>query len=329
MHIAVARLWPRWPEDGSLPLGLSCSDEGLLIAGNCRLIYAALDREGRVSYQVRPRDEINALLSSGYGRPIEVGDAYHALERIAGHMTRRDWTCATIGALHLRFPELPDQEAARRVLKADATLKVINPAAFDPSKHPRWPQGSTEGHGGRFRPASGDSDGQLPTDRPPTQKELNRYGRVQSQAAKRQVMAGVKTKQQAVAEFMNATGLTDRIGGWMARQLARFLSRFDSAKSLDELIARAQGTEIDTLGYEKHHIVEEGPNKGIIPDELLQGRENIVLVPYYLHRDISDYYSAKEPALGNMTPRDYLRGKSYAEQYRFGLWVLGKFGVLK
>jgi len=30
-----------------------------------------------------------------------------------------------------------------------------------------------------------------------------------------------------------------------------------------------------------------------------------------------------------MTPRDYLRGKSFEEQYRFGLDIMRKFGVLK
>ena len=112
MHIQIVRLWPRRPGDGSRPLGLSCDDEGLLIAGNCRLIHAMLDREGHVSYAVRPREEINAVLSAGYGTPVDVGDTYPALVRIAGHMTRRDWFRASVAALHLRFPELQDQAAA-------------------------------------------------------------------------------------------------------------------------------------------------------------------------------------------------------------------------
>ena len=142
-------------------------------------------------------------------------------------------------------------------------------------------------------------------------------------------MGGVKTKQQAIADFMDATGLTDKIGGWMARVLERFITSFDPARTLDELIARANGEEVKNLGYDKHHIVEETPNNGKIPEELLQGRENIVLVPHYLHQDISDFYSRRNPDLGGLTPRDYLRGKSYAEQYAFGLKVLRDFGVLK
>jgi hypothetical protein len=34
MSVQLFRLWPRRPLDGSLPLGLSCDDEGLLLAGN-------------------------------------------------------------------------------------------------------------------------------------------------------------------------------------------------------------------------------------------------------------------------------------------------------
>jgi hypothetical protein len=50
MTVQVYRLWPRRPRDGSLPLGLSCDDEGLLLAGNCRLVRACLDRNGRKFY---------------------------------------------------------------------------------------------------------------------------------------------------------------------------------------------------------------------------------------------------------------------------------------
>lgn len=82
-------------------------------------------------------------------------------------------------------------------------------------------------------------------------------------------------------------------------------------------------------GYEKHHIVEDGPNKGKISDELLQGKDNLVSIPYYIHRDISDFYSRSNKDYDGKTPRDYLRGKSFEEQYKFGLDMLRKFGALK
>lgn len=92
MNLQVYRLWPRRPPDGMLPLGLSCDDEGLLLAGNCRLIYAALNRHGALHYIARSLDEIRALLTVGYGRLIDVSELYPAIERLAEHMSRREWT---------------------------------------------------------------------------------------------------------------------------------------------------------------------------------------------------------------------------------------------
>jgi hypothetical protein len=342
MHIEVHRLWPRRPRNGSLPLGLSCDSEGLLLAGNCRLIAAALTPEGHMFYRSRPPEEINAVLSAGYGVAVDIADAYPRIERLAQHMSRGEWTRATVAALNLRLPELPDQAAARRVLAADQFLKV----AWNSDLHPRWPAHSEDSQGGRFRsddgsdgllvPASDETEGkgpkppiELPANRQPTKSELNRYGREQSAATKPQVMGGVKTRAQAIGQFMDATGLTDKIGGELAEIFFRFKTRFDDPKTLDELQARARGTKVDRLGYENHHIVEVTPNDGKIPDELLQGRDNIVSIPYYLHRDISDFYSRKNKDYDNKTPRDWLRGKSFEEQYQEGLKIMRQFGALK
>jgi hypothetical protein len=150
MSVQFFRLWPRRPHDGSLPLGLSLDDEGLLLAGNCRLIQACLDRDGHLFYRARPVSELSALLTAAYDEPIDATSIYPAVEQIAKFMTERNWTRARLAALHLRLPELADAAAAARVLKVDALLKVT--AAFDPDKHPRWPKGSQEGHGGQFRP---------------------------------------------------------------------------------------------------------------------------------------------------------------------------------
>jgi len=153
MNLQVYRLWPRRPPDGSLPLGLSCDDEGLLLAGNCRLIQACLNRDGHLFYRARPASEFNALLTAAYGEPVDATPLYSAVEHIANLMTERNWSRARLAALHLRLPELTDTSAAARVLKVDALLKVT--ASFDPDKHPRWPMGSQDGHGGEFRSSDG------------------------------------------------------------------------------------------------------------------------------------------------------------------------------
>jgi len=125
----------------------------MLLAGNCRLVQACLDRDGHLFYRARSATELSALLTAAYGESIDGTPIHPAIERIAKLMTERNWPRAKLAALHLRLPELADTSAAARVLEADALLKVT--ASFDPDKHPRWPKGSQEGHGGEFRPADG------------------------------------------------------------------------------------------------------------------------------------------------------------------------------
>jgi hypothetical protein len=154
MGVQTYRLWSRRPRDGQLSLGLSCDQEGLCLASYWRLVTAALDREGRRFYRAQPVGEINTALSAGYGVAVSAAPLYPAITRIADYMTRGEWTLATLAAVHLGLPELPDQAAAHRLLKVTTT-------AWDPAKHPRWPAQSTEGHGGQFRPADDGSDGSL------------------------------------------------------------------------------------------------------------------------------------------------------------------------
>ncbi len=153
MGVQTYRLWPRRPSDGLLSLGLSCDEEGLCLASYHRLVAAALDREGRRFYRAQALSEINAALSAGYGVAVNAVPLYPAITRIAEYMTRGEWTLATLAAVHLGLPELPDQAAAHRLLKTTTTV-------WDSAKHPRWPAQSTEGHGGQFRPADG-GDGSL------------------------------------------------------------------------------------------------------------------------------------------------------------------------
>jgi len=41
------------------------------------------------------------------------------------------------------------------------------------------------------------------------------------------------------------------------------------------------------------------------------------------------FYSTQNAEYGGQSPRDYLRGKTFEEQYQFGLRVLRDHGVLK
>ncbi|HUN45611.1 MAG TPA: hypothetical protein VMU85_03780 [Stellaceae bacterium] len=153
MQVRVHRLWPRRMADGSLPLGLSADEEGLCLAGRCRLVGAAVDRQGRKFYRARAAGEIGALLSAGYGVLVSGARLGRPLGQIAGHMTRGAWSHASIAAVQLGLPDLRDQQAAMQVLAADELLK------WNPALHPRWPAGVRAG--GRFQPASGGGGGLL------------------------------------------------------------------------------------------------------------------------------------------------------------------------
>jgi hypothetical protein len=105
----------------------------------------------------------------------------------------------------------------------------------------------------------------------------------------------------------------------------------DPPKTLQEL---QDAVSHPTLGYQIHHIVElqSGPGEGV-SDERLTSRANEVRIPEMTHREISNWYSTpnEDYKMDGVTvsPREYLRGKSWDERYQIGIYALLKFRVLK
>ena len=134
--------------------------------------------------------------------------------------------------------------------------------------------------------------------------------------------------------------------GRVANQISSIIADVDFALGapydLQTLIDNAKRPS--QTGYQDHHIVpvQRGTeDKGLSPEDekRIEDPENIVRIPYYVHQRITNYYKeaikeapfyyrGKDPELG-ITPRQYLRGKSFNEPYKFGLDVLRKFGVIK
>ena len=339
MGVQFYRLWPRRPRDGSLPLGLSCDDEGLLIAGNCRLIEAALDREGRRFYRVRAVEELSAVLSAGYELAVDASSLHPALERVAEHMTSRDWTRASIAALHLRLPELADGAAAQRVLKADAILK------WNPALHPRWPEHSAEGHGGQFRPKDGD-DGSLLVPVSDSGKEPNSGAKAtrklevqrdrwifRTLRALRRTLGRIEFAKKiidAIGDLDDIISTLDRISPELKRSL-------DPPKDLDELRADKEFRSFPSFqefkdyygsageGSEWHHIVEQSAD---FPPEKVNTTENIIRVPKFIHEEVNGILSTKVDNQ-DFTFRDLTHQKSFADQREYGLALLKDFGVIK
>jgi hypothetical protein len=83
-------------------------------------------------------------------------------------------------------------------------------------------------------------------------------------------------------------------------------------------------------GEDYHHIVEQSARSSEITDAMLQSTSNIVKIPRLLHEEINAIYATPRLLGGvNITPRDYLRGKSYQERYELGLTILREVGALK
>jgi hypothetical protein len=120
---------------------------------------------------------------------------------------------------------------------------------------------------------------------------------------------------------------------WLADYAPKIFSYLDAPKTLAELQNAA--TPPASPGYEIHHIVEaqyrnSGPNSNSQRfGALLESRENLVRVPYWKHVEISAWYSRSNRDYGGLTPREYLRGKSWEEQYNVGIGILQDYGVLK
>lgn len=96
---------------------------------------------------------------------------------------------------------------------------------------------------------------------------------------------------------------------------------------MDELQEAASNPK---WGYHRHHVAERSSalEDGFSKEEV-DGPENLVRIPALKHREINAWYQTKSDAFDNMSPRDYLRGKSWEERVKVGRDALIKYGVLK
>lgn len=102
----------------------------------------------------------------------------------------------------------------------------------------------------------------------------------------------------------------------------------DPPGTLEELQARAQLPS--EAGYEDHHIVGQfTQNRLQFGRVRIDSPENTVRIPVVKHLDINGYYSRANIDYDGLSPRDYLRGRSWDEQMQEGLKILRDKGVLQ
>ena len=79
-----------------------------------------------------------------------------------------------------------------------------------------------------------------------------------------------------------------------------------------------------------HHIVERTPaEQAGFPRALIDGPENLVRIPTMKHWEINAWYMKSNDNFGGLSPREYLRGKSWEKRVQVGQEALIEFGVLK
>ncbi len=116
-------------------------------------------------------------------------------------------------------------------------------------------------------------------------------------------------------------------GSWIYEHKEEISSFFDPPKSLKELQDAANTPE---KGYDVHHVVERNSlAKDGSETDLIDAPENKVRIPRWKHWEINKWFETENDDFGGLTPREYLKGKSWDERTRVGLGALRKFRVLR
>lgn len=171
---------------------------------------------------------------------------------------------------------------------------------------------------------------QFPLERPPTERDINPILRRTATwlATALRVLGPLYFTNPRVRLVLAAMESI----AWLVEWAPRVTTYLDGPKSLRDL---QSAVDRPRRGTQVHHIVEaqrisQNPesNAKRFPDRI-DSRENLVRIPYWKHVEISTWYSTPNDRMADLSPREYLRGKSWDEQYGYGIQILRKFGVLQ
>jgi hypothetical protein len=114
---------------------------------------------------------------------------------------------------------------------------------------------------------------------------------------------------------------------WFSEYEPSVRAYLDPARMLLEL---QQAVSAPKPGYDIHHIVEKDAAKqdGFSP-LVINAPDHLVQIPRFKHWEITGWYMTKNNAYKGLSPRDYLRDKTWAERVGVGLDALILHGVLK
>lgn len=357
------RIW-RLSEPGPDNLGPAVTDKGLML-GQAPLV----ERHGG-RYVVRERAEIELLWNRARFDhcPPEVDSLMSGLATVAAALNANDQCLARIAAVHLKIPDLSDDDARyalevedaliKRALGSSAIESAIGKASPDDPKHPGWPKGTPDGKGGQFRPKDDAEIAaetkahliRLATRRALRISALKLLHLVPEAAANAIPILDVAADTamaldvaDTVAQFWKlATDLTAAFD--FANQGPRSLEdlqvlsgdseQFSSygdflkLESAQEKVAKRFGAAGD--GYQYHHIVTQGgANADNIPAEQLQNTDNIIRLPTLLHEAVNAEYLMPADENPSMTQYQWLQTQPYEVQRARGLQILRDLYILK
>ena len=200
-----------------------------------------------------------------------------------------------------------------RVRAAQANTGTRNDAGEDPAG-----SGDETSEAGRtfelVQNITQDEDGKarIPDEPPPRESER---------------LAIVKAVARTLTTLSEFAEVSANFPAWFLDYGQLLRTALDDPKTLEQLQRDASSSG---FGYDRHHIVEQTPaEKEGFTRSLIDGPDNLVRIPRLKHWQITGWFGAKNKRFGGISPRDYLRGKDWAEKTRVGREALVEFEVLK
>lgn len=195
---------------------------------------------------------------------------------------------------------------------------TVSDATPDDSWTPGAQYAANDPPGGRTQGPSLGEPPAVPAEQPESTQAINTFLK-----AAAYFLAGVILAGEPIGDFLLAMEAAD----WLSQYRPLVYSYLDPPKTLQQL---RQAALIQQAGYNVHHIVEQTPAaQDGFPRSLVDGPDNLVLVPTLKHWLISAWFATQNDDFGGLSPREYLRGKSWDERLRVGKDALALYGVLE
>jgi hypothetical protein len=207
-------------------------------------------------------------------------------------------------------------------------------ASFDPNQ-PRVPAGNpdggewTDGGGGSgsglVQVAQNDPSDRLtdvPEERPASAKLRNAVVKMVA----RHVSSFLLLNEELRGSVGHVLNLFE-VASWVHEFVPYIAAYADPPKTLEEL---QQAVSTPAVGYDIHHIVEQTPaEQDGFSRSIIDSADNLVRIPTLKHWQINSWYQTLTDDYGGLSPRDYLRGKTWEERTSVGHDALVRHGILK